>query len=152
MTDNSSETTEVMPTAVPVVDPAEMPVAAPATEYLTPTHKPVSGTSKAVIVVAAVVLGFVVLGGTFASGVMVGSHVGGARGGVVAQQRGQFGTPGQGMNGGGFESRRGGKRGGGRGGFGGRGGQMPPQGQTAPQGQAAPQTQTAPGGSNAQPQ
>jgi hypothetical protein len=153
MTDSSSETTEVMPTAEPVVGPPQVPADAPAPEYVTPVHKPVSGTSKVVIAVAAVVLGFVVLGGTFASGVMVGSHVGGGRGGGVAQQRGQFGAQGQGTNGGGFEGQRGGRHGGGgRGGFGGRGGQMSPQGQTAPQGQVAPQTQTAPGGSNAQPQ
>ena len=138
MTDSSSETTEVMPTAEPVVGAAEEPVAAPAVEYRTPVPKPVSGASKVVIIVAAVVLGFVVLSGTFASGVMVGSHIGGGRGGVVAGQRGQFGVQGEGMNGRGFEGRRGGMHG--------RGGQMPPQGQTTPQGQ------TAPDGSNAQPQ
>ncbi len=97
MTDNSSETTEVMPTAEPVAGPPQVPVDAPAPEYVTPTHKPVSGTSKVVIVIAAVVLGLVVLGGTFASGAMVGSHVGGGRGGAVAGQSGQFGGRGQGM-------------------------------------------------------
>jgi hypothetical protein len=157
MTDNSSETTEVMPTVEPAVAPPEAPVAAPAVEYQPVATKPPSavGTPKAMIVVASVVLGLLILGATFASGAMVGSHFAGGRRGIVAGQPGQLGGPGAGMNGSeGFKRGPGGRRG--RGGFGGTNGQMPPQGQTAPQGapqgQMPPQGQTAPDGSTGQQQ
>ena len=82
MTD-SNDTTEVLPTAeMPAAAPAAAmpePAGAPAPAYKTPEAKPATGTSKVLIIVAAVVLGFVVLGTTFASGVMVGTHVGGGR-------------------------------------------------------------------------
>ena len=61
MTDNSSETTEVLPTTEPVSPPAEEPVAAPAMEYqqpVTATHVGGTGTSKTLIVVAGGVLWF----------------------------------------------------------------------------------------------
>jgi hypothetical protein len=167
MTDNSSETTAVIPTVEPAAAPPQEPVAAPAAEYRTVATKPTSaaGTPKAMIVVASVVLGLLILGATFASGAMVGSHFAGGRRGIVAEQQGQFGGPGAGMNGGeGFERGPGGRHGG-RGLNGQNGqvpprgqgqsapqGQMPPQGQTAPQGQLPPQGQPAPGGSTGQPQ
>jgi hypothetical protein len=148
MTDNSNETTGVMPTAeMPSVEPtvaAPEPAAVAAPVYKTPAMAPATGTSKVLIIVAAAVLGFVVLGATFASGVMVGSHIGGARGGAAMARQGQLGMPG-GPDGqlGAPRGRGYGGRGHGRGGFGGQNapqGQMPPQGQgqTAPQGQVAP--------------
>jgi hypothetical protein len=167
MTDNSNETTEVLPTVeMPAVEPAVAgsgpAVATPATAYKTPEMKPVTSTSKVLIIVAAAVLGFVVLGATFASGVMVGSHVGGMRGGPAITRQGQLGGPGgpggqlgapQGRD---FEQDGGRGHGrGGRGGYGGQNGpqgQMPPQGQGGPQGQVPPQGQAAPDGSTGQSQ
>ncbi len=157
MTDNSNETTEVLPVveapAVEASPAVQAPAAsAPAVEYTTPASRPLSGTSKALIAVAATVFGLMLLGATFASGVAVGSHIGGARGGFAARQ-GQFGGPGGGMmNGRGFEEgRRGQGFRHGNGGFGGQYGQTEPQGQLPPghpdsQGQPAPQGQTAPDG------
>jgi hypothetical protein len=163
MTDNSNETTEVMPAVeTPAVEPTaagpQPAVAVPAAGYKTPDIKPVTGTSKVLIIVAAAVLGFAVLGATFASGVMVGSHLGGVRGGAAMARQGQLGGPdGPGgqlgaPQGRGFDQGRG--RGHGRGGRGGLGGQNAPQGQLPPQGQgqSAPQGQTAPDGSTGQPQ
>ena len=157
MTDNSNEATEALQTVeMPAVGPAvagvQPEVAAPAAGYKTPEITPVTGTSKVLIIVAAAVLGFVVLGATFASGVMVGSHVGGPRGSTAMMQRGQLGAPqdrGYDQGGGRGRDRRG------RGGFGGQNvpqGQMPPQGQNTPRGQLPPQGQTAPDGSAGQSQ
>jgi hypothetical protein len=154
MTDNSSETTEVLPTVEPVVAAADAPAVAPVVHYQPEPTKPAGagGSSRVMIVVASVVLGLVVLGATFASGAVVGSHFAGGRRGMAVGQQGQLGGPG-GMNGGYGQGQRGGR---GRRGYGGYNGQMPPQGfgqgQTAPNGQVPPQGQTAPNGSTGQPQ
>lgn len=146
MTDTNSEDTAVMPPAEnPAATEPEVP-AAPAAQFsaATPAAK-MTDAPKVMIIVAAVALGFVVLAGTFGSGVFVGAHFAGGRPGVIAGQQERIGGPGFGMDGqgqrgmdrrgqGGMMQRRGGQ-------FRGRGG----FGQGVPQNPDGSQVPTAPG-------
>jgi hypothetical protein len=145
MTDSSSESTAVMP---PVESPGgvdDTTVAASAyqPQPVAPPAAKMTDATKAMLVVAAVVLGFVVLAGTFATGAFVGAHFSGGRPGVFAGQQDGIGGPGAGMarpEGRDMMQRRGGPMRG-RDGL----GQGGPQGQRIPQRPDRSQIPSAPG-------